>query len=150
MDINLPNLGPSAGTPSQWTDTINPVLEGLIVGETPAVVVQDLKAAANQTLEPYTPVGFDDSGNLVPALVGSVDPADDIKAIGITLFKIVIPVGQNPGLPILRSGCLAKHMIAWPASFDTDAEKFAAFAGAPTPTNIVVREVYFGSTVAAP
>ncbi|RWF33711.1 MAG: hypothetical protein EOS45_01910 [Mesorhizobium sp.] len=62
----------------------------------------------------------------------------------------MIAVGVNPGLPILRSGCLAKHMLNWPASFDTDAEKFAAFAGAPTPTNIVVREVTFGSTVAAP
>ncbi|WP_292099363.1 hypothetical protein, partial [Mesorhizobium sp.] len=67
MTINLPRLGPTAGTPSQWTDTINPALEGLIVGETPAVVVQDLQAAANQTLEAFTPVGFDDSGNLVPA-----------------------------------------------------------------------------------
>ncbi|RVC69780.1 hypothetical protein EN759_06655 [Mesorhizobium sp. M00.F.Ca.ET.038.03.1.1] len=150
MTVNLPNLGPSAGTPSQWTDTINPVLEGLIVGDTPVAVVQDLQAAANQTLEAYTPVGFDGSGNLVPAVIDTVTPANSIKAIGITLFKIVIPNGQNPGLPILRSGCLAKHMINWPASFDTDAKKFAAFAGAPTPTNVVVREVYFGSTVAAP
>ncbi|TPN04550.1 head decoration protein [Mesorhizobium sp. B2-1-2] len=150
MTVNLPNLGPSAGTPSQWTDTINPVLEGLIVGETPAVVTQDMQLAASQTLEAFTPVGFDDSGNLVAALTGSADPADDIKAIGITLYKIVVPAATNPGVPILRSGCLAKHMLAWPASFDTDAEKFNAFAGAPTPTNIVVREVYFGSTVAAP
>lgn len=150
MTVNLPRLGPTAGFPSQWTDTINPVLEGLIVGETPAVVVQDLQAAANQTLEAFTPVGFDGSGNLVPALLDTVTPANSIKAIGITLFKIVIAVGQNPGIPVLRSGCLAKHILNWPASFDTDAKKFAAFAGAPTPTNIVVREVYFGSTVAAP
>lgn len=150
MTVNLPNLGPSAGTPSQWTDTINPVLEGLIVGETPAVVVQDMQLAASQTLEAYTPVGFDGSGNLVAALLDTVTPANSIKAIGITLYKIVVGAGVNPGVPILRSACLAKHMITWPASFDTDAKKFAAFAGAPTPTNIVVREVYFGSTVAAP
>ncbi|MER9522503.1 head decoration protein [Mesorhizobium sp. M0292] len=150
MTVNLPNLGPSAGTPSQWTDTINPVLEGLIVGETPAVVVQDLQLAASQTLAAFTPVGFDGSGNLVAALLDTVTPANSIKAIGITLYGIVVPGGQNPGVPILRSGCLAKHMIAWPASFDSDAKKFAAFAGAPTPSSIVVREVYFGSTVAAP
>lgn len=150
MAVNLPNLGPSAGYPGQWTDTINPVLEGLIVGDTPAVVTQDLQAAASQTLDVYTPVGFDASGNLVPAVIDTGTPANSIKAIGITLYKIVIPAGQNPGIPILRAGCLAKHMINWPASFDTDAKKFAAFAGAPTPTNIVVREVYFGSTVSAP
>lgn len=154
MAVNLPNLGPSAGYPGQWTDTINPVLEGLIVGETPAVVTQDLQAAANQTLEAYTPVGFDGSGNLVPAVWAlpptGEDPDTRVQAIGITLYKIVIPSGQNPGIPILRAGCLAKHLIKWPASFDTDAKKFGAFSGAPTPTNIVVREVYFGSTISAP
>jgi len=148
--INSPYLAHTAGFPSQSSDTINDVLEGLIVGETPAVVTQDLALAASQTLAAYTPVGFNSSGFLVPALRGSVAPEDDIQAIGITLYPIVVAGGQNPGVPILRAGCLAKHMINWPASFTTDAHKFAAFAGAPTPTNIVVREVYYGSVVAAP
>lgn len=149
-NINLPNLGPSAGFPSQSTDTINPVLEGLIVGETPAVITQDMQLAEDQTLDAYTPVGFDADGNLVEALTGSVDPDDDIHPIGITLYDIVVDEGENPGVPILRAGCLAKHLINWPASFDTDAKKFAAFEGASSPTSIVVREVYFGAAVAAP
>jgi hypothetical protein len=154
MTVNLPSLGPTAGLPSQWSDTINPVLEGLIVGETPAVVTQDLIAAASQTLEANTPVGFDGSGHLVPAVWAEPpegeDPDTRVPPIGITLIKSVMASGQNPGIPILRAGCLAKHMINWPASYDSDAKKFGAFEGAPTPTNIVVREVYFGSTVANP
>ncbi|OQM75591.1 head decoration protein [Manganibacter manganicus] len=148
--INLPNLGPSAGYPSQSSDTINPVLEGLIVGETPAVVTQDMQLAESQTLEAYTPVGFDADGNLVAAVIDTVTPANSIAPIGITLYDITVAASTNPGVPILRAGCLAKHLINWPTSFSTDALKFAAFAGAPTPTNIVVREVYFGSTVANP
>lgn len=260
MAVNLPNLGPSAGFPSQWADTINPVLEGLIVGETPAVVTQDLPMAANLTLTTaFVPVGFDSSNLLVPATAASLvltfsgtGTADDtvtiggqvytlkaapaaaneidigadaatsaanlaaaingaagagtlygtgtvpnahvtavavgaavtltakqpgaagnavvvaesgsgtsfagaataltggIQAIGITLYPITTGAGENPGVPILRAACVAKHIVNWPASYTTDAQKLNAFAGAPTPTNIVVREVYFGSTVSAP
>lgn len=147
--INLTNLAQSAGVPSQWEDQILPVPEGLICGETPAVVVTDQTMAANTTIAAYTPVGFDDSGNLVEAVRDSVDPADDVAPIGITL-KDHATGGTVEGVPILRAGCLNRDLINWPASFDTDAEKLAAFEGAPSPTSIVVRKVYLGATVAQP
>lgn len=141
-NINLPKLGHTAGYPGQWTDTINPALEGLIVGESPAVVVRDMIALNGAALPPYTPLMKDGAGKLVAATPGT-------PAVGINLVPLD-GVTANIGIPVLIQGCLAKHMIAWPAAFDTDAEKFAAFEGADTPTNIVVREVYFGSTVAQP
>ena len=71
MPINVPYRAQSAGIPNQWSDTIVPVAEGLIVGETPAVVTEDMTFAVSQTIPAFTPVGFDGSGNLVPAVSGT-------------------------------------------------------------------------------
>ena len=143
MPINVPYRAQSAGIPSQWSDTIVPVLEGLIVGETPAVVTEDMTFAVNQTIPPFTPVGFDGSGNLIPA----VHPTT--PAVGLTLVDLA-PINSIRGAPVLRAGCLNKDMIAWPASYDTDEKKLEAFRGAPTPTNIVVRKVYLGALLTQP
>ena len=143
--VTLPiNLAQTAGFPSQWSDSIAAVAEGLIVGETPAVVIQDMVMAAGQTILAYTAVGYDGSDNLVPAISGTT------QAIGITLFDIVTLASPVQGVPILVQGCLNKDMITWPASYNTDEKKFEAFRGAPTPTSIVVRKVYLGATVAQP
>ncbi|RID91894.1 hypothetical protein D2N39_11710 [Gemmobacter lutimaris] len=150
MPITAPHLAHQAGVPGQWSDTISPTPEGLIAGDTPHVVTVDRQFAASQTIAAYTPVGEDASGNLVPALTGSVDPADDIQAIGITLAPITVGATPLLGGPVLIAASVALDMLNWPASFDTDAKKLAAFNGAPTPTNIVVRVRYRGATVANP
>ncbi|RWO06278.1 MAG: hypothetical protein EOS07_21805 [Mesorhizobium sp.] len=142
MPIVTPNLAHTAGVPSQWNDTIDAALEGLIVGETPAVVTVDMIALNGAALPAYSPVKLDGADKLVAATI-------DAPAIGITLYPID-GLTANIGIPVLRSGCLAKHRITWPAAYNTDALKLNAFNDAPTPTNIVVREVYFGATVAAP
>lgn len=145
MAITAPYDAHMAGVPRQWTDTINPVAEGLIVGETPAVVTEDMTIAASQTITtPYVPVGFDGSGNLVPAVSGTT------QAIGLLLRPITTPASPVQGQPVLRQGCLNMDMIAWPASYDTEEKKLEAFRGAPTPSSIVVRKVRAGSTVAQP
>lgn len=144
---NLPQL---AGVPSQWSDTIEAVPEGLIVGETPAAVVVDRQFALSQTIAAYTPVGYNGSGDLVPAVTGSVDPDDDIVPIGITLKDVTVGGASKLGGPILVQACLNSEMITWPASFSTDVLKLNAFNGAPTPTSIVVRKVILGATVAQP
>ena len=43
------------------------------------------------------------------------------------------------GAPVYRQGVVNPDALVWPASYDTDAKKFAAFDGAPTPTDIIVR-----------
>lgn len=145
MAITAPYDAHMAGVPRQWTDTINPVAEGLIVGETPAVVTEDMTVAASQTITtPYVPVGFDGSGNLVPAVSGTT------QAIGLLLRPITTPASPVQGQPVLRQGCLNMDMIAWPASYDTEEKKLEAFRGAPTPSSIVVKKVRAGSIVAQP
>ncbi|CAM3844411.1 head decoration protein [Agrobacterium radiobacter] len=145
MAINAPYDAHMAGVPRQWTDSINPVAEGLIVGETPAVVTEDMTIAASQTITGvYVPVGFDGSGNLVPAVSGTT------QAIGILLRPITTPASPIQGQPVLRQGCVNMDMIAWPASYDTEEKKLEAFRGAPTPSSIVVRKVRAGSIVAQP
>lgn len=145
MPINTPYLAHEAGVPGQWSDQINGVREGLIVGETPALVTVDMTVAASQTIAaPYVPVGFDGSGNLVPAVSGTT------QAIGILLRPITTPASPVQGQPVLIQGCLNMDMIAWPASYDTVEKKLEAFRGAPTPSSIVVKKAYFGATVAQP
>lgn len=144
MAINAPHTAHLAGVPGQWSDTINPTNEGLICGETPAVVTQDLAVAPSQTIPAYTPVGFNGSNQLIPAVSGTT------QAIGIILKDVVTAAGQSPGVPVLRAGCVRMDVVAWPASYDTDTKKLNAFAGAPTPTNFVVRVARKGSAVTLP
>ena len=144
MPINVPYRAQTAGIPYQWSDTINGVLEGLIVGETPATVIEDRTYAANQTIPALTPVGFDGSGNLIPAVNGTT------QAVALTVIDIVTGATPLKGAPALVQGCLNKDMIAWPVSYDTDEKKYEAFRGAPTPTSIIVRKAYLGATVAQP
>lgn len=143
--INIPYDAHNAGVPSQWEDQINPVAEGLIVGETPRVVTEDRTIAASQTFAaPYVPVGFDGSGNLIPAVSGTT------QAVGILLRPVTTAASPIQGQPVLIQGCVNMDMIAWPASYDTEEKKLEAFRGAPTPTSIVVKKVRAGSIVAAP
>ena len=140
-----PNEPWKAGFPSQSSDSVNAVAQGLIVGETPAVVMQDMTIAASQTITAmYTPVGFDGSGNLVPAVSGTT------QAIGVLMRPITTPASPVQGIEVLVQGCLNMDLIAWPASYNTDEKKLEAFRGAPSPTAIVVKKVRAGSIVAAP
>lgn len=147
LPTNMPQL---AGFPGQWSDTIAPVPEGLIVGETPAVATVDMTIAASQTIPAYTPVGLNAGGHLVPAVHDAGTPANAIKPVGITLYDITTPASPVQGIPVLIQGCLNKDMLAWPASFNTDELKLEAFRGAPTPTSIIIRKVWLGATVAQP
>lgn len=147
MPITAPYLAHLAGVPGQWSDEINPVREGLIVGN-PDVVTVDMTVAASQTIAEYTPVGLNAAGDLVPAVWAADETA--VKPVGITLYPIVTPATPVQGVPILIQGGLNMDMIKWPASFDTVEKKLEAFRGAPTPTAIVVKKAYLGATVAQP
>lgn len=145
VTYNSSYLAHLAGVPSQDSDTINPVAEGLIVGHSPAAVVEDMVIAASQTFAaPYAVVGFDGSGNLIPAVSGTT------QAIGILLRPVTTGASPLQGQGVLRQGALNMDMIAWPASYNTEEKKLEAFRGAPTPTSIVVKKVVKGATVAQP
>lgn len=138
--ITAPDRSFMAGVPEQWDQDFGVTKEGLFTGEYPTQFVQDIPVALNQELAAYTPVGKDADGNIVEALRGSADPADDIQAIGIIMFPVT--TGATGALPvgrILRGGCLNPDMLVWPASYTTTAHKLNAFEGAPSPTQIIVR-----------
>lgn len=88
----------------------------------------------------FTVVGLNGSGELVPAVVGSTDPEDDVQAIGVLAHAV--SRGASPAAPVngqvWYSGCFNQDALVWDASFTTDALKQAAFRGAPTPTTIIV------------
>lgn len=144
MPITPTNRANTAGIPEQWTETFNQLVEGLIQGATPPVVTEDMTFAANQTIPALTPVGFDGSGNLVPAVSGTT------AAVGITLIAMTTGALPIKGGPVLRAGRINRDLLNWPASYNTDELKLEAFRGAPTPTNIVVVKVWLGATVAQP
>ncbi|MDO5646309.1 hypothetical protein [Paracoccus sp. (in: a-proteobacteria)] len=143
MAIKSPYLAHEAGVPGQWKDNIDPVREGLIVGN-PDVVTVDAVVAANQTIvAPYTPVMRNASGQLVVAAKGTA-------AVGILLRPITTGTGPAQGQPLLIQAGVDMGMIAWPATYATEADKLNAFVGAATPTAIVVKKSYLGATVAQP
>lgn len=140
-----------AGVPGQESDTINPINEGLILSHTPAPIVEDMTIAANQTIAGiHTPVGFDASGNLVPAVWDATYASAGVRAIGLTLRPITTGAAPLVGQPILRAAAVNMDLIAWPASFDTDEKKLEAFRGAPSPSQFIVKKVRKGATVAQP
>jgi hypothetical protein len=89
------------------------------------------------TYAQFTVVGLNATNELVPALTGSVDPADDIQAIGVLAHAITVAAAGDKG-QVWYSGCFHHDALVWDASFDTDAKKLVAFQGAPTPTTIIV------------
>lgn len=134
--ITTPDRAKTAGIPSQWKDEVVVTAEGFIVGDEPAVVTEDMTFAASQNIPARTPVGFDGSGNLIPAVLGTT------AAVGFTIIDVVTPAGTPlKAAPVYRAGVFNPALANWPASYDTAEKRLEAFRGAPTPTNIIMRPV---------
>lgn len=131
---NIPHNPQDAGIPGQWAEALTTGDKALITGNEPALMQVELIMAASQNIPALTPVGFDGSGRLIPAVAGTT------QAIGITVIASVTDASTNyKGMPVYRMGCFNPDALNWPASYNTDALKFAAFNGAPSPTAIVIR-----------
>lgn len=130
-----------AGVPAQWSDDFAVTPEGLIVGEYPAQFVQDLPTAFSQTLAAYTVVGLNAAGEVVKATYNAT-PANAIKPIGILMYPVTTGAsGDKLVARVLRSACVNPDRLVWDATFTTDALKYAAFEGSPSPTQIVLRKL---------
>ncbi len=80
-------------------------------------------------------------------LTGGLDQVG-VRPIGITFYAVSTPTsGNKVGAPVYIAGCFNPALINWPASFDTDAKKYAAFNGAPSPTQIIMRAPKTGTVV---
>ena len=103
----------------------------LINGDEIAVAYENLEAAAGEAIGYLAPVALDGSGLVVPATAGT-------PAIGVAMFEVIAGATART-VSVLRAGVLNPDAIEWDASYDTAAEKAAAFRGAPAPTNIIVK-----------
>lgn len=141
MTISLPFAAQSAGIPTHESDTLVSLHKDLIVGDLPRVTTQDHTMAASTAIGELVVVGLDASAQLVPAVWDATYASGGVRPIGVAVIAKTSGSGQNPGLPVYRTGCFNVDALVWPASFDTDAKKFAAFEGAQTPTQITLRRV---------
>ncbi|BCM19245.1 hypothetical protein [Mesorhizobium sp. J8] len=71
-------------------------------------------------------------------LVGGVDQVG-VQAIGVTTAPVV-DTDAAQSVAIYRAGNFNPDALNWDASFNTDAKREAAFRGAPSPTNILIRK----------
>lgn len=92
----------------------------------PAVV---LKTELANTVAPMTVVALDATkGTVVAAKKGT-------PAIGV-----IYTAPSDGTVLVLRSGCFNPDALIWDASYASYDDKKVAFEGAPTPTQIIVRQ----------
>lgn len=134
--INPKNGDLTAGVASQSSDTINPAVDALVTGDSPALATEPLPVDADQDLAARTVVGLDGSGNLIPAVLGTT------AAIGFIMYAIDTTggVAGDVEVEVVRQGVFNPDLLVWDATYDTEAKKRAAFRGAPSPTSIIIRK----------
>lgn len=96
-------------------------------------------AATDQDFKQFHVVGYNASGELVPA-TWNATPANAIQAIGVITQRLDTTDRTGVTVPVFYTGCFNPDALVWDATFDTDAKKMVAFNGAPTPTTIALRK----------
>lgn len=105
----------------------------VFLSQSPEVVTRIFTVAASQTLSALHVVGLNGSGHIVPAEDGVT------QAIGFTTAPLTSGGAATETLAIYIGGHVNIDMLVWPASYDTEAKKLAAFdaAGATQPARIL-------------
>lgn len=114
----------------------------LLAGDFPELQAGFSFTVANSgaAMAQFTVVGLDANGFLVPAVLGTV------QAIGVLCHATGGAAADNQATKAVKgvvwlTGCFnLDGPLVWDASYDTADKKLAAFRGAPTPTQIVVRK----------
>lgn len=107
----------------------------LLAGHIPEMLtVGGYEADGSAAIAAFTVVGVS-GGVLVPATQDG-----SVAAIGFTAAPIEAS-GNTQKVGLIRGGNFNVDALVFDASFTTDAEKLAAFEGAPSPTNIVLQKV---------
>lgn len=121
------------GNPGQAGDSFESFTQfDLLLSDTPVFFTTDETLAVSQDIALYEVVGFDGSGNIVPANNTTV------TAIGIAAGAITSDGASNPTIQVIRGGHFNGDKLVWDAGYATDADKIAAFNGADAPTQIVI------------
>lgn len=115
---------PTPGIAGFWSDTVGGLVE-LMAGDTPPVVtVSGTYTGAQGTagIPARTPVVLDVEGGAIAL----VDGTTYTKANAITAHDV--PAGSAAGsVVVYKAGMFNFEALLWPASFNTDAKKLAAF-----------------------
>ncbi|MHC2089458.1 head decoration protein [Methylobacterium sp. CM6244] len=102
----------------------------------PLPVTEDFPVGESTTLPAFSVVGLNATGNLVLAQTS----ATAVVPIGVTTAPALTGAGQTERIAIYRAGNFNPDALTWHSDFNTDAKRAAAFRGAPSPTNIVIRK----------
>lgn len=125
-----------AGMAAKRSDTVDPSPDPFFTGDVPMPFSESLPVGANLVLAARTVVALNASGHLVPA-----EADNDPKAVGVLVYAIDT-TGVAAGVAraeVYRAGCFNPDLLVWPATFNTDALRLAAFRGSPSPTQIILR-----------
>ena len=134
MAINPRNGDLTAGIAGQWSETINAEAPLLVTGDAPAMATMELPAAAAQTFVAHQLVGFNGSGKLIPAVLGTT------AAIGYVVYAPSAATVLDQLVAVMRQGVFNPDALVFDATYDTDEKKRLAFEGAPSPTSIILRK----------
>lgn len=83
----------------------------------------------------FSVVGLDASGNLALAT-----QTGTVQAIGVLAHAASLGATGTGTGAVFYSGCFDIDALVWDASYTTDAQRIAAFRGAPTPTTIIAKK----------
>ena len=115
--------------------------QNLLAGSEPALApAMSLPQKASTALAQFTVVGLDTNGQVVIAV--APDGGTPVKPLGIVAHASTVGAGGG-NVQVWYTGCFnidPDSPLVWDASFNTDAEKLAAFIGSPSPSNIILRK----------
>lgn len=128
-DVTIPLAQPGVASFELTDDFLN---THLLRGSDPRLS-EAVSGAAGAAIERFEVVGFDSSGDVVPA-TWNADPDLSVAPIGVATAA----AADGERVLYWFTGHFNFDVLVFDATFDTDAKKLVAFNGAPTPTQIRV------------
>lgn len=118
----------------------------LFAGDTPHVVTDYgvvPAALATAGIPAWTPLHVDPETRVISLAAYDADPDAAVQANAISVVTIQPGAPANSNLPVYKAGTFNIKALNWPASFDTDGKKTAAFAAA-TDAQIYIKAPFYG------
>lgn len=159
---NQVKIGASASaTAANLAAAVNGSAAAITAGDVgpDTVAHADVTAAANAAVVTVTAKAAGDEANTIATtetgtmtswgaatLTGGDDDAA-MKPFGITTTPVVTLGGERTTIDVYREGHWDMDVLVWPASFDTDAKKKAAFEGSLSPNIFVSKKKYASDAI---
>ena len=134
MTITPRNGDLNAGVPTAEYETFEAQGLTIFTGDIPHPLPVEEIVKTGEILALYTVVGLDANGELVAA-----DNGATADAIGVLATDLSVAAVAGQPAVVWRAGVFDPSLLVWDAAYSTDALKRAAFEGAPSPTQVVLR-----------